>query len=73
MNITSNKSGGSGLINAPEFSSSAGVMDWTREELLDELAIFQTAKGEKYNVNVERKLRREQLKGYRERKAVIAA
>jgi len=59
MNITSNKSGGSGLINAPEFSSSAGALDWTREELLDELAIFQPAKGEKYDVNVEGKLRGE--------------
>ena len=66
MNITSNKSGGSGLINAPEFS---GALDWT-EKLLDELAMFPTAKGGECNVSVGWKPRKERLGGeYRKRES----
>lgn len=59
MKMTSNKSGGNGLINAPEVPSSAGALDWTGKEVVDELAISQTAKvvvvavaSEGYNVSV---------------------
>ena len=66
MKITSNKSGGNGLINAPEYSSCAGALNLTREEVVDGPAISRAIEvvvaltSEEYNVSVEWELRRGQ-------------
>ena len=62
MKTTSNKSGGNGLINAPEFLSGTGALRLT-DKVVDELAIFRAVgvvvavAGEGYNVSVEQELR----------------
>lgn len=44
MKTMSSKSGGNGLINAPEFPSSAPALDEVLEEVVDELAIVWPAR-----------------------------